>query len=327
MTAHTLQNIGTERVKVMERSFEYDAFGPWIYEIDEEQEIPRLFRSCYSEAGSPLLLFKVPRKIDRRAASPNMDLYDYLVGAFDTYVHIWIRAGKNVVEKRINYGDVFAVRDAHALLKGELTLYTESEPVIIDYNTVSEDVISKLINIVESKISNPLRKLGTRDIPVRMYKNDPRSIDMLYFNLLNKLKQVNPDNILAAYQPRIYTQAAETQEPFWFDIKHALEFKQKLKDRVLSRYALVVNDNELIILEKETPKRNNRKEGFGHSYLYVPLQNITGALVYCFDEWYGLSTVEIRTGSKTFEYICESVNMDIRNLCSELNRLNGESVV
>jgi hypothetical protein len=310
----------------MERSFEYDAFGPWIYEINEEHTIPRLFRDNYREDLNPLLLFKVPRRIERRAASPSMDLYDYLIGAFDTYIHIWRRAGKNVVEKCINYSDIFAVRDEQALLKGELMLYTESEPIVIDYNTVSEGVILKLINIIENKISGPSREIASREIPIYFNDRDPRSLNMLYFNLLTRLKEANPASRLAAYQPRIYTKPQISREAFWNDIRNSLELKQKLKDRTLARFAFIINDKELIILESRTWKRNTPREELGYSFLYVPLQNIRGAFVYAFDEWYGLSIAEIQAGNKTFEYICENTNADIREVCGALSAVAGNSV-
>ena len=62
---------------------EYDAFGPWIYEITEAHPLPALFAPYVRSEETPLMLFKIPRDIERRRATPDMDLYDYVVGAYE----------------------------------------------------------------------------------------------------------------------------------------------------------------------------------------------------------------------------------------------------
>lgn len=59
---------------------EYDAFGPWIYEVDGEHPLPRLFAPYVRERVDALMLLKILRDIERRRATPDMELYDYVVG-------------------------------------------------------------------------------------------------------------------------------------------------------------------------------------------------------------------------------------------------------
>src|SRR6202142_801227 len=44
---------------------EYDAFGPWIYEIKDERDTPRRFRAACGRHYGARILLKVPRNIER----------------------------------------------------------------------------------------------------------------------------------------------------------------------------------------------------------------------------------------------------------------------
>lgn len=294
----------------MERSKEYDAFGPWIYEIDEEHEIPKLFREYYSETA-PLLLFKVPRSVERRKASPNMDLYDYLVGAYDTYLHIYKRAGKSVDEQKIDYRDIVAVRDVHALLRGELILFTPGGQVSLVYNTVSEDVVLKLINIIEDKISGAARNIAMESLPVEYVPGNDDYLEILFINLFNKLKETKPGVNLVALQPLI-------------DIKRTRSLKISMEEKACapSKLAFITNEKELIVLIKELPELKRQKHTYVYSYLYVPYQNIAWAAASLLDEEQALSVMELNAGGRTFSFIIESANAGVYELC---NRLCGHS--
>lgn len=303
-----LTNLLNREVAVMERSKEYDAFGPWIYEIDGEHEIPRLFRGCCDEAEKYLLLFKVPRNVERRKASPDMDLYEYLIGATDTQLHIFRKAGKRVAAESVDFKDIVAIKDVHALLKGELILYTRGEPVVIGYNTVSEDVILKLINIIESRISGGNRSVSMEGMPAKHDPGRPDSIDMLFVNLLGKLKESSPDINLVAFQPNM-------------DIKRTRYIKEKLQLKACtpSKLAFLTNDRELIVILRELPGRKRSKEPLDYTYLYVPYRNIEWAQACIFDEQQSLSIMELGAGGRTFGFIFEYGNAGVADLCRKLS--------
>jgi hypothetical protein len=294
----------------MERSKEYDAFGPWLYEIDEEHEIPRLFRDCCDKDDGYLLLFKVPRHIERRKASPNMDLYDYLIGASETCLKIFRRAGKKVVEQSVDYSDVFAVKDTHALLKGELVLYTYGEPVSVEYNTVSEDIILKLIKIIGSRISGAARIVGMEGIPDEYDKGREDSVDMLFENLLGKLKSSNPGTCLVAYEPG--------SEINW---TRDIRSKLALNACVPAKLAFVTDDRELIVISQELNKKNRSKETVDHAYLYVPYQNIKRVNAIPFDGEHEISIMELNAGSKTLRFVFKTGNSSVTELCRRLSEM------
>lgn len=293
----------------IERSKEYDAFGPWIYEIGEEHEVPAIFRDYY-EGDNPLILFKVPRNIERKTASPNMDLYDYLVGAYDKYLHILRRIRKKVTQKKIYYNDITAMKDIHALLKGELILFTQDGPEAIGYNTVSEEIIRKLINIIENKICIDAQRIRMENIPAE-YLADESSFDILFLNLFNKLQAIDPEICPIAYQPA-------------FHIKKDGRLRQKLKERELSlsKTAFIINGKELIILERSLPVKKKLKENHEYSYLYIPFQSITGAALREFDKQRYFFILELKAKNQTFSYIFENGNKKMLELYHKLHDFN-----
>ncbi len=288
---------------------EYDAFGPWIYEIDEKHGIPEIFREYYNEHEQPLILFKVPRSIERRNAFP-MDLYDYLIGAYDKYLLILKRTGKRVTRQRIYYSDISAVKDMHALLKGELALFTQDGPAVIVYNTVSEEIIFKLVNIIERKTCFEGRTIRMENIPVE-YSADESTIDILFFNLFNRLQKADPALRLIAYQPALR-------------IRRTRDLKQRLKKEKLqpSKTAFIVNDKELIVLERDMFTRKKNKAGLDFSYLHTPLQSITGAELKELDSGQNLFILRLKVKYQIFSYIFEGGNKKMFDLYHKLFDLN-----
>lgn len=293
----------------MERNSEYDAFGPWIFEIEEEHEIPRLFRDCYNEADH-IMLFKMPRSIERRNASPYMDLYDYLIGAYETHIHIYKRVGKRTAEYIINYNDIFAVKDIHALLKGELILFTHQGPIVIGYNTVSEEIIMKFIKVIGEKISAGSRTLQMESLPV-YYSQDESSLDILFFNLFDKVQEIYPRLNLIAYQPKL-------------NIQRTRRLRKKIADTklALSGTAFFTNDNELIVMERNMPKGKRDKEEHEYSYLYIPFKKIRGASYSEFYSDQGLYVMVLKVMELTFSYIIDNYNRNIFELCNKLYDFN-----
>lgn len=290
----------------MEYISEYDAFGPWIYEIDEGHEVPRIFRKYYNAHGRPLMLFKVPRKIERRNATPDMDLYDYLIGAYDKYLCILKRDGENVVEKKIYYKDICAVNDTHVLIKGELVFFTEDDRVSVHYNTISEDIILRFLTIVEKGYAqDDMPKIKADSIPIEYIPDNADSLDFLFTKLLSKLKEINPAVSLVAYQPRINL---KKDSPEW--------------SKGLSRIAFSLAENELIILQQETPLKKEEKEDLNYSFLHLPLRHIMGIGINGFDKENLLYETQISAGNQTYTFVVENRHKRIFDLYKKLNKIN-----
>ena len=99
------------------------------------------------------MLFKISRDIERRRASPDMDLYDYVVAADDDGVHAWSRQEKTVETVRMPYEDITGIRLYQRLLHGVCTIYGESAQLRLPYNTVSADVMWRFADLVRQSYS------------------------------------------------------------------------------------------------------------------------------------------------------------------------------
>ncbi|WP_141228396.1 hypothetical protein [Anaeromicrobium sediminis] len=182
------------------RDKEYDAFGPWILEINEKHTMPPLFIDYYTQTNTPLLFIKVPRNVDRRDACPGMNLYDYVIAIFNEHMEILHRKNDDSVRvMTIPYTDIKLIKNRHNLLKGTLSLYMKKETIQIDYNTVSEDIIMKMINFI---------RLGYLSSPIDTFKFTPLSdfsnqLEILYFNLIKEMKTYDPNIDMLAIQPKI----------------------------------------------------------------------------------------------------------------------------
>ena len=133
------------------RVSEFDAFGPWVYEVDEEHPLPPLFAPCVERPEQYRMLLKIPREIERRKATPDMDLYDYVIGADEVGVHIWSRRDKQVRAVEIPYGDISGVRLYQRLLQGFLTIYGPAGESVMPYNTVSAGLLRKFVRLLRGE--------------------------------------------------------------------------------------------------------------------------------------------------------------------------------
>lgn len=135
------------------RSKEYDAFGPWILVINEEYTMPPLFKSYEYLLDSAVMMIKIPRHIEWRNANPNMHLYDSVIGVFKTHLLLLYRVGNNVKGRRVEYCEIQAKKSIQCLLLGKLILFTDTATINIEYNTVSENIITEVIELIR-KLQN-----------------------------------------------------------------------------------------------------------------------------------------------------------------------------
>lgn len=175
---------------------EYDAFGPWIYEIDGEHPIPRLFVPYFQDTETPLMLLKVPRDISRQAASPDMDLYDYMIGAYGDHIRLLKREEASVREIQVPYEDIEGLRLQRHFIKGLMTLYLPNDTLTISFNASSINVVKGLFRLIRDRYTSELA--ADRPPLVR-----PAGLDALYINLLNDMEAEGERPWRCAYQPLI----------------------------------------------------------------------------------------------------------------------------
>lgn len=132
----------------MSTTAEYDAFGPWIYEVRTAEEVPRLFRTYPLDLDAAILTIKVPRVIDRRDANPSMDLYDILLSLGPEKVTVLRRRGREYDFREVPYGELQGVSEVIDLLDGRLTLHADGGPVVVRFNGSSSEIVSHLVKLI-----------------------------------------------------------------------------------------------------------------------------------------------------------------------------------
>ena len=130
---------------------EYDAFGPWIYEVKAEGDIPKRFRAacaCYRDAR---FLLKAPRNVERRDVRPGMDLYIAVLAVHDDGLSLMRLDGENVVNQDVVWSEVAALESHKDLLYSRWTLMLrDGGAFVLEYNTVSAGLMGKVTDFVRS---------------------------------------------------------------------------------------------------------------------------------------------------------------------------------
>ncbi len=133
----------------MQSTAEFDAFGPWIYEVRTQAELPRLYRDAGIEVADQRLVLKVPRNIERRNATPDLHLYDVLIAVDDTTLTVLQRQEDRYSTTRIRVDRLTAVEDSTDLLDGRLTLHNaDSAPVRVSYNAAEQLPVYELVRLL-----------------------------------------------------------------------------------------------------------------------------------------------------------------------------------
>lgn len=293
------------------RSKEYDAFGPWIYVIDKEHTLPPLFAKYQPYVDEALMMFKIPRQIERRNANPNMHLYNAVVGIFETYLLVLDRVDNSVKERRIQLRDVQAIKKTTNLLSGELALYTNSSTVTIRYNTVSDDVMTRAAALIRS-----LQHHKPVDLRLLPMAYDIYTIEFLYVHLINDLKKDNPSTELIAYQPSI---ELEGKQNVFAKIRNWI-----FNRRLLQCSAFVTNGHELIVIERSASVKSNKTPDYAYSYVYLPLELIGKADIEPHPKEQLLKQLVYGTKNHTFSSAFDDNNTGMDALCQRLRILTHQ---
>ncbi|MBX9245462.1 hypothetical protein ICW40_11665 [Actinotalea ferrariae] len=129
---------------------ELDQFGPWVLPVRGPSDVPRLYADERVDWDSVELALKVPRPLQRRDATPGMDLYDALL-LVDAHALTVLRrrthdAGYDRLQAR--HRDVLALESSTSMLDGRLTLHTLSGTVEVPYNGSQAGVIEDLLDVL-----------------------------------------------------------------------------------------------------------------------------------------------------------------------------------
>ena len=244
------------------RISEYDAFGPWVYDVDGEHPLPPLFVPFVDMSKSWRMLLKIPRDIERRRATPDMDLYDFVVGADDAGVQIWSRREKAVESTRIAYQDITGIRLYQRLLHGVCTLYSAGGPVILTYNTVSADVMRRFGDLVRAEYGGGVSAAAG-------LRGDPdlreRDLDIWLYNQMRDLRDRGVCFTLDAYQP------------CWSDTRTDRHLPWKRKEEFAGTLYLH-NEREVLMLRSGKPEKKG-EQTYSAEFTAIPWSALGGVLL------------------------------------------------
>lgn len=268
---------------------EYDAFGPWIYEIDEEHPLPELFKNHFPESENYLMLFKIPCEIERRLATPDMDLYDCVVGATENGIHIATRENHSVTHVFVAYTDICGVRLFRRFLHGVCTLYTSTKSVTFIFNAVSMEIVQRLVKMIRTRYL--CSKTKTLAISPTAEDSVP---EVLFVNLLKDLRNSGEQISLGAYQLEIPVELKEGS--LLTRISH------KLHPRNLTRSLHLFSDKELIIIQSGEDIKERDTIEYGYDYTYIPFDSIQNISASDSERYHNICKYQIHLESDSFTY-------------------------
>ena len=226
------------------RVSEYDAFGPWIYEIDEDHPLPPLFVPYVEHSEAYQMLFKLPRDIERRKATPDMDLYDYVVGVDETGIRIWSRREKAVETAYLPFREIGGIRLYQWLLKGVCSIYGNTGTVTLPYNTVSADIFWKLLGMVRQTWPQEAASPSGLECDTELVEEQ---VDIWLYNQMRDLRD------------RGILFAADAYQPYHSDFRAGHRFPWTKPEEFCGTMYLH-NDRELLLLRSGKPEKKGEQK-------------------------------------------------------------------
>ena len=282
---------------------EYNAFGPWAYEISEKNPLPRLFAPYFTADDKAVIKIKIPREIERRNGKPGMDLYDYVVALYEDRILILKREDGTVLEKQIPLKEFKGVRIYQNLLKGGYTIFSARGSISFPFNSVSLDLFRKLTNLVLERVKSQVRDISS--LPVT--ETAPES--MLLINMLHDTEMKLPDIRVGAVQ-----KSADV---------HRKGATQNMIERMLwgemNPEALhLYTDQYLIVFENGVFPNYVGMQDFGYIQTIIPLDRIDGIEVAHSEEYSLLEESRLTLGQDRIAYHFEIDNEEVSAFYNEL---------
>ena len=282
---------------------EYNAFGPWAYEVSDKYPLPRLFAPYFTADDKTVIKIKIPREIERRNAEPGMDLYDYVVALYEDRILVLKREEGTVLEKQIPLKEFKGVRIYQNLLKGGYTIFSARGSISFPFNSVSLDLFQKLTNLVLDRVKSQARDVSS--LPVT--ETAPES--MLLINMLHDAEMKRPDIHVGAVQ-----KSADV---------HRKCATQNMIERMLwgemNPEALhLYTDQYLIVFENGVfPNRVGMQE-FGYTQTIIPLDQIDGIEVAHSEDYSLLEESRLILGQDRIAYHFEIDNEEVARFYNAL---------
>ena len=262
---------------------EYDAFGPWIYRIDEDHPIPRCFVSHIDDDDEPLFRLKVPKHIERRDATPDMDLYEYLLSVYEDRLELLHLADEGVWMKKVKYNKITAVSLYRDVLLGRLSVHMQDDTFTFDFNATSEEIVMEVISEVRRRYPG---KSDKNNGGFDSSKINPE--DLFFVNRWNQLKKEEGAFTNCAYQPPCLLEGDEDSGA------------DKNKAANLGGSLHMQKEREWIIL--------NRLAEYDYEYLFIPRTDSVSFAVGGDTPYQGIGKISITAGSLSRDILYRTDN-------------------
>ena len=296
-----------------ERDPEYDRFGPWILEISDEDPPPPLFLPYLTRTDRALLNIKIPRKIERRLASPGMNLYDYMVSLYEEDLLILQRVQNDVRSRTFFYRDVQYMNLSENLLRGNLHLGIPGSSYDLPFNTVSGEIMGRLVDLIRERYA-------PRDAHTALNEAfDIQEGELSYYfdGLLTRKKEKNPNNQVLASQSDATVGSSETSTI------------RRMVFGIISKLLLeslhLSDGRELEIISRSQKYKYSWQTVYGKDTCYMPLSNISAVSWEEDAQNTAVLNLNLKTSGGTVSYAFVRDNPSIRPYAHFLSSLTGSA--
>jgi hypothetical protein len=289
----------------MSTTAEYDAFGPWIYEIHSDEEVPRLFRGQGLDLASAVMTIKVPREIERRVANPSMDLYDLVLSLGPESVTALARRGKAVDRREVRYVDIQGITDSVDLLRGRLVLHAEGSPLTVAYNASSTDVVGQLVQVLRRQYVSGQPEEGR---PSQVRLTIPTTVEDDLQNLYRRVAREEGGGRVLGVQPRrVVTPVGAS------GVGRAVA---RAWPTTMQSSVVVLGDREVVVLHRATPFATGHRPVQSLARTLLPLERLVAVDVRPSQTYEGVSVLQLRVGRVTHEVFADAATA--RNVAQAL---------
>jgi len=245
------------------RDNEYDRFGPWVIKITDKDPLPPLFVPYIRRDEIPQLSIKIPRIIERRNAHPGMNLYDYVVNLYSNDMIILERIGDDVESKSFLYEEIECLSYKEELLSGNLNLVMANKSFNLPFNTVSGNIMQRLVNLIRQKYIDTTRNENI----VNQTEFTDINLSFFFTGLLTEGRKLNPE--FKVFASQIETPVTSIEPSGFKKLIYGVIGKRLLESLHLS------DGRELKILNRGKTFRYRGQATYGKEILYIPLNKIT----------------------------------------------------
>lgn len=280
----------------MSRTAEYDAFGPWIYEVRSEEDVPRLFRSYPLDLADAVLTIKVPREIERRDANPAMDLYDVLLSLGAEKVTVLRRRGREYDFREFPYEELQGVTELTDLLNGRLVLHAEGGPVVVRFNASSGEIITQLVRLVRGLYTTRAWRGAGADVPP-VGRAEIADVERDLQILHRRLRHEQAGERTIAVQPRHPVKPAGPGV-----VSRAIS---RAWPTAVQSAVFILGEKELQVLHRGKPFVAGYKPVHALARTILPLERLVGVEMRPNDDHPDVTTLGVRIGHVVHEFVVD----------------------